>query len=91
MIGIPLGIDSAYQIHARREQRDRVSIDLMHDAGYDVMQAPIAWWLLSSKVQKDIAEIPEPSRTNYLYQYLGQTWASQLTATSPAPAPSAPQ
>jgi hypothetical protein len=91
LVGIPLGIDAITQTYLHREQRDRVSIALMHDAGYDVMQAPIAWWLLSSKMQKDISDIPEPARAKYLYQYLGQTWANQLATTYSAPAPSAPQ
>ncbi len=28
-------------------QSGRVSLELLHDAGYDIDQAPIAWWLLS--------------------------------------------
>jgi predicted Zn-dependent protease len=89
--GLTFGVNSLRQTHLRRQQRDRVSLALMHDAGYDVMQAPIAWWLLSSKKQKDVAEIPQPARAKYFYEVLGETWASELATTESAPATAAPQ
>ena len=56
------------------DQRDRVSISLLHDAGYDIAQAPLTWWLLRAKDSAGLADTPLPSRAAYLYQFLGDTW-----------------
>jgi hypothetical protein len=58
----------------RDDQSDRVALCLMHDAGYDIDQAPLAWWLLASKKPKPISRIPLPRRAAYLYRILGETW-----------------
>lgn len=65
------------------EQGCRVSLSLLHDAGYDIDQAPMAWWLLDPMDPKPIAEINMPDRVAYLYRVLGETWHN--------PAASAPQ
>ena len=75
---IPVGISANNQFHRNQEQRERVSIALMHDAGYDITQAPLAWWLLASKKPKDIATTPMPERVAYLYEFLGETWPAEL-------------
>jgi hypothetical protein len=56
------------------EQSGRVSLGLLHDAGYDIDQAPIAWWLLAPKEPKPVAEVTMPPRATYLYRILGETW-----------------
>jgi len=56
------------------EQSGRVSLTLLRDAGYDIDEAPKAWWLLAPKKPKDMAETPLPERAAYLYATLGQTW-----------------
>jgi len=66
------------------EQRDRVSLSLLRDAGYNLQQAPQTWWLLSSKQPRDVSEIHMPDRAGYLYQFLGDTWPSD-SATSAMP------
>jgi hypothetical protein len=58
----------------RDEQSDRVGLGLLHDAGYDIDQAPIAWWLLASKKSQPINSIPMPERAAYLYRILGEVW-----------------
>ena len=58
----------------RDEQSDRVGLGLLHDAGYDVDQAPIAWWLLASKKLLPVNSIPMPERAAYLYRILGEVW-----------------
>lgn len=58
----------------RRQQNERVSLCLLHDAGYDIYQAPIAWWLLATKEPKDISTVKLPERSAYLYKTLGRTW-----------------
>ena len=56
------------------DQSGRVSLQLMHDAGYDITQAPIAWWLLASKKPEPIEKIKMPARAANLYMALGTTW-----------------
>ena len=56
------------------EQSGRISLGYLHNAGYDVREAPKAWWLLAPKKPKDIREIKLPDRAAYLYYILGQSW-----------------
>jgi hypothetical protein len=49
----------------------------MHDAGFDVAQAPLAWWLLADKKSEGLDDTPLPPRAEYLYKTLGETWHSQ--------------
>jgi len=75
LIAPALGIGGSKAIEARQEkQSGRVSLSLLHDAGYDIDQAPIAWWLLASKQPKPISEIPLPERAANLYRVLGEVW-----------------
>jgi hypothetical protein len=57
----------------REEQSGRVSLWLLQDAGYDLSQAPLAWWLLSSE-KGTMAETPIPHRAEYLFGLLGERW-----------------
>lgn len=64
-------------------QSGRVSLGLLHDAGYDINQAPISWWLLAAKPKHDIQETTLPPRAANLYKSLGTTWrnySEQFTA-----------
>jgi hypothetical protein len=90
-LGIATGItayaasDSA--VKATDEQRARVSLVLMHDAGYDILEAPIAWWLVSSRAPRTppLADEVLPNDVGYLYQTLGTTWREELASTATAP------
>jgi hypothetical protein len=55
-------------------QSGRVSLGLMSDAGYEINQAPIAWWLLGKEKAAPISEIPIPLRATYSYKMLGECW-----------------
>jgi hypothetical protein len=70
------------------EQRSRVSLFLLHDAGYDIAQAPMAWWRLAAGNPEPISGIdlsePVPERAAYLYCILGEIWRE-----SAVPAPTA--
>jgi hypothetical protein len=82
-------------LHAAEDQSGRVSLWLLHDAGYDIDQVPVAWWLLSPKKPQPIADTPLPRRSASLYQFLGDSWPtdqalSAQTAPSPAAVTSAP-
>jgi len=57
-----------------QQQSGRVSLVLLHDAQYDIDQAPMAWWLLAPRKPKPFSEIGMPDRAAYLYGVLGETW-----------------
>ena len=69
------------------DQSGRVSLGLLHDAGYDIDQAPMAWWLLAKKEPKPIAEVAMPPRAEYLYQILGETWNNPAASNASAVIP----
>jgi hypothetical protein len=74
------GMSTQSIILRSQHQSGRVSLCLLHDAGYDVHEAPRAWWLLASKKPRDpatLADIKMPERAAYLYYVLGTTWRGQ--------------
>jgi len=76
---LPMGIQAAKDIRLREEQRARVSLDLMQDAGYDIEQAPVTWWLLAEKDSNDLADTPIPRHAEYLFGLLGERWQQKQT------------
>jgi len=72
------GVTEAHDLRQQEEQTGRVSLDLMHEAGYDITQAPLAWWLLAPGDPKPIADIRLPARAAYLYSVLGTTWQGAI-------------
>jgi hypothetical protein len=74
-----LGFRQSVELHRQQEQTARVSLDLMHEVGFDISQAPIAWWLLDPRHPKPITDIPMPTYVAHLYRILGTTWRSQTT------------
>jgi hypothetical protein len=84
VVGLParvagLGAWGGQTAVIRKEQHQnlRVSLELMRDAGYEVQQAPLAWWLLGSKKPKPIEHINMPELSAYLYRVLGEMWAGR--------------
>lgn len=69
-------------------QSGRVALGLMHDPGYDVHQAPFAWWTIASRHKKDITDTPLPPRAANLYGSIGTTWEHDPDST---PLPSTSQ
>lgn len=69
-----LGVDEGTRMHRQMVQSERVSLALMHDAGYDITQAPLAWWILSSG-KKPITETRPPAPTADLYVTLAALWS----------------
>jgi hypothetical protein len=59
-----------------QRQTQRVSLGLMHDAGYDIDESPRAWWLLSSRNSQPqpISKIAFPNSVGYRYRMLGEVW-----------------
>ncbi len=64
------------------DQSGRVSLGLLHDAGYDIDQAPIAWWLLATDTAEILPSNPLPSRAANLYKSLGSTWRNYPEASA---------
>ncbi|GAA3747184.1 hypothetical protein GCM10022270_01180 [Terriglobus aquaticus] len=56
--------------HHRLQQVARTSLAYMHDAGFDIAQAPTAWWRLADKKSRGLAETQMPYITQALYQTL---------------------
>jgi len=83
-LGIATGISESVagkqMLKHAEEQSGRVSLSLLHDAGYDITQAPITWWLLDSK--KPLAETTMPYRARYLYGQLATTWRNETEAAN---------
>ena len=75
----------AHVLKLQRQQRARVSLCLLQDAGYDLRQAPVAWWLLASKEPRPIEKISMPEKAAYLYQVLGTTFRPAYDAATRAP------
>jgi hypothetical protein len=70
--GVDLGSDVGVGLVERKvlihmqEQRGRIALALIADAGYDPWQAPEAWRLLAPKrLPKDVATTRYPSRSGY--------------------------
>lgn len=66
------------------EQRGRVSLVLLHDAGYDIAQAPVAWWLLDPKKPQPLSDIPIPDRAAYLFRVIEEIWKDPAAFTPTA-------
>jgi predicted Zn-dependent protease len=60
--------------HHSQQQSGRVSLCLLHDAGYDIDQAPMAWLAVSTKSAANPLPKRLPDHSSYLYGYLGTTW-----------------
>lgn len=69
-----------HMLHESEDQSGRVSLWLLKDAGYDIYQAPMAWWLLAPKKPKAIVDTPLPRRAANLYQFLGESWPTDEDA-----------
>lgn len=66
--GVDIALNIAvYEIYIRlEEQRDRMTLAMMADAGYDPWQAPEAWRLLGPrKLPRDANTLSYPSRSGY--------------------------
>jgi hypothetical protein len=95
VVGLATGLSSlglqgreAHEISAQLAQSGRVSLCLLHDAGYNITQAPLAWWLLAGKKDKPLDQVKLPIRAETLYDSLGFSWRnpamSSPSSTKPA-------
>ncbi|MGC2635962.1 MAG: hypothetical protein WA294_02215 [Acidobacteriaceae bacterium] len=79
---VAFGSGEATVVLKEMAQAARVSLDLTHDAGFDVQQAPIAWWLLVSRDPRPITETAMPWESATLYQILGKVWRDPPAVSS---------
>jgi hypothetical protein len=74
LAGIGSGTSQSVLVRKEEHQSGRVSLSLLHDAAFDVTQAPVAWWLLVPRKPKPLSSIQPPDRVVYLYRTLGEIW-----------------
>ncbi len=63
----------------QQQQSGRASLSYLVDAGFDLTQAPVAWWRLGTKPDKPLAKQGLPPRAAYLFATLGTTWRSTVS------------
>jgi hypothetical protein len=81
------GIGPAQLEQTLLEQRSRVALSLMADAGYDPWQAPEAWRLLApKKLPADTSTLKYPERSGYQLNILGLQYRRLAMQVSAAPA-----
>jgi hypothetical protein len=68
------GISQQEMMIKAERQSGRVSLDLLKDAGYDIDQAPLAWWLLGANKPEPTFRILLPYRAAYVYRAIGENW-----------------
>jgi hypothetical protein len=77
-LGLATGIatySSAKTIYSHEiQQSGRVSLGLLHDAGYDINEAPLAWWTIAAKNAADPTITDPPNRSLNLYKTIGAVW-----------------
>jgi hypothetical protein len=62
------------------QQSGRVSLCLLHDAGYNLDEAPLAWWLLAAKPNRQLDQTKLPPRAATLYTMLATTWHTAVVS-----------
>ena len=75
--GLGMVAAQAAMVIREEHQSSRVSLDLMNDAGFDVHEAPVAWWLLEPRKPEPVTSVSMPNRAAYLYRLLGEVWAGK--------------
>lgn len=74
--GLVAGGAYTYEVEkAQKEQRWRVALELMADAGYDPWQAPEAWRLAApGKLPADTSKLKYPDRSGYQFAILNRMY-----------------
>lgn len=76
---------SATALAHLRQQSGRVSLGLLRDAGYDIQQAPLAWWRLETLKREPVTALEMPDRAAYLYFVLGANWTGGVEQAGAEP------
>ncbi len=69
----PGAAEHVREVHMQ-QQSTRAALALMDDAGYDIREAPLAWWRLADWREIPLSEVKLPERTQYAYQVLSTAW-----------------
>ena len=59
------------------EVSSRESLYLMHDAGFDVYQAPLTWWTAVDIKSKGFDKVRMPYVATIYFKVLGESWSGQ--------------
>lgn len=81
-VGIGLGANESSVTAKEMKQSARVSLTLMHDAGYDISQTPMAWWLIAAG-KKPLSETYPPAETVELYRTIVAVWSHPQPPVTP--------
>lgn len=68
------------------DQRGRVALGLLRDGGYDLNDAPRAWWIISAKGASHLADSTMPDRAVNLFRTLGSIWNKNADTAAPSTA-----
>lgn len=82
---VPLLTNHAAEERLKRrimQQNSREALCLLHDAGYDLREAPTMVWKLESKPGESLQDTHISEQVKYLYQLLGTVWRSELQHTA---------
>lgn len=80
--GVGTGLKAQAAAKLIEEQDLREGMALLHDAGYDLTEAPTAWWLIHSNPKKTAPNGPMPANAAYCYQLLGTVWRTSVQAAT---------
>lgn len=81
-VGLYMELHGNYPSHFDPYQTTRVSLSLMHDAGYDVMQAPFAWKLLGLEQAQGFGINPATVGKTYLELIIQQEYSHDQHAVA---------
>jgi hypothetical protein len=89
-IGVHTAVGGGIGSTQTEEQRGRVALALVADAGYDPWQAPEAWRLLApKKLPKDLDSLKYPDRSGYQLRILNLQYRDKAAADSSGAVPTA--
>jgi hypothetical protein len=87
-IGVQTAAGGGINTPQTEEQRGRVALALMADAGYDPWQAPEAWRLLApKKLPKDLDSLKYPDRSGYQLRILNLQYREKAAGESTGAVP----
>ena len=81
----PIGTATAQHVRERhlQQQSTRAALTLMDDAGYDIREAPLAWWRLADWREIPLSQVGMPDRSRYAYQVLSTAWRAKVYSATP--------
>ncbi len=84
-IGLYEMLHGKYPVRYDPLQTERVALSLMHNAGYDVLQAPVAWQILNYRDAKHPLALRPPLQSVYLSNLVHLEYGHNLRAQLQGP------